>query len=155
MRVAFWTASAFARPLHALQRWWHVPTVSVTHRLSTNKGAVLSLTLDNGHIAASSSNTNESLNVEKVSPVPISCRPAALAPLHFLSPRSLVTPTASQKIHRTGSRPTATRRYGISRPVGALHGSATIQEAGHFFIAGRMADVCAELERLAAYEAAP
>ena len=63
MRVAFWTASAFARPLHALQRWWHVPTVSVTHRLSTNKGAVLSLKLDNSHIAASSSNTNESINV--------------------------------------------------------------------------------------------
>lgn len=154
MRVAFWTASAFARPLHALQRWWHGPTVSATHSLSTNRGPVLSFTLYSSHIAASSSNTNENIYVERVSPVPISCRSAALAPLHVPSPRSLVTSTASQKNERTGSRPTATRRHGISRPVRALHGSASIKEAGHFFIAGRMADVCAELERLAAHEAA-
>lgn len=154
MRVAFWTASAFARPLHALQQWWHRPTASDTHGLSTSRGAVLSLTVDSSHIAASSSNTRESIDVERASPLPISSRPVALAPIQYRSPGSLVTPIASQKIHRTSSRPAATRRHGMQRPMRAVHCSVSTQEAGHFFIAGRMADVCAELERLAAHEAA-
>ena len=154
MKVDFWTASAFARPLHALHRWWYGPTALATNSLSSGIGAVLPLAADSIDIAANSSNTNENINVERVSLAPVSYRPAAWEPIHFHSPCSLVTPTASQKTLRTGSRLTAARRHGTQRPVRVLHRSASSHEAGHFFIAGRMADVCAELERLAAHEAA-
>ena len=156
MRIAFWTASALVRPLHALQQWWQGPkgpTPPATNSLSASMGAVLSFTVESADIAANHGKVTESIVVEKVHAAPISYRPSALAPVHFLSPCGLVAPTALQKIHRVGSRPTATRRHGTPRPVHMLHCSASPQEAGHFFIAGRMADVCAELERLAAHEA--
>ena len=154
MRIAFWTASALVRPLHALQRWWHGPAASASPGLSISMGVALSFAVDGAGRAASSSNITKNILVERVSPAPISYRRAALVPLHFFSSCSLVAPTASQRIDRTGNVPTATRRHATQRPVRMLRGSVSTQEAGHFFIAGRVADVCAELERLAAREAA-
>lgn len=154
MKIAFWTAYALVRPLHALQRWWLGPSVSSSPGLSTSMGAELPVTVDGTDIGAFSSKTTQSNPVERVSPAPISYRPAALVPMHFFSPCSLGAPTSLQKIHRAGNRSTATRLNGTQRPLRVLHGSASIQEAGHFCIAGRVADVYAELERLAAREAA-
>lgn len=157
MRIAFWTASALARPLHALQRWWQGPKgppLPATVSLSASMGTMPSLTLDDTDIAASHGERAEGTVVERAPTEPISYRPSALARVHFLPSYGLVAPTAVQKIHRIDSRPTATRDHGTPKPVRMLHCSASPQEAGHFFIAGCIADVCAELERLAAHEAA-
>ena len=157
MRIAFWTAFALARPFHALQRWWQDPKESMppaTNSLSVSMGAVPSFTMDGTDLATNHSKMTENIVVERMHPAPTSYRPSALAPIHSPSLCSLGATTASQKVHRIGSRPAATRRHGTQRPVRMLHGSASTAEAGHFFIAGRVADVCAELERLAAHEAA-
>jgi hypothetical protein len=58
-------------------------------------------------------------------------------------------------------RPTVTTRVATCRPaprrplrvVRVVDGSALSQQAGRMVISGRMADVCAELDRLAALEA--
>lgn len=152
MKIAFWTAYALARPLHALQRWWQGSSVSP--RQSISMGAERPRAVDGTDMGAISSTTTQSIHVERVIPAPISYRPAALVPMHFFSPCRLGAPTSSQKIPRAGNRSTATRLHGTQRPLRILHGSASIQEAGHFCIAGRVADVYAELERLAAREAA-
>lgn len=154
MRIAFWTASALVRPLHALLRWWLGPTVSAAPSLATSMGAARPFTVDGTGIDAINSNAAKNIHVERVGPAPISYRSAALVPIHFFSPCSLVARAPSQKIHRAGNRSTATRRHGTQRPLRMLHEAASTQEAGHFFIAGRVADVYAELERLAAREAA-
>lgn len=156
MRIAFWTASALVRALHALQRWWHGPTTasSAPASLSPSMGVALPFALDGTDSAARRSSTTQSIHVERVCPAVTSYKPAAFVPIHFLSPCSLVAPTASQKNHRAGNGSTATRRHGTQRPVCMLRRSTSTQEAGHFFIAGRVADVYAELERLAAREAA-
>lgn len=140
MRVAFWTASAFARPFHALQQWWQDrkgSTTALSNGLPSSSQAVPSLTLDRLDIAANHSAVTQSIVVK---------RAPTLLTYHRLSP--------SPKNHCTISRATATRRHGPQRPARMLRGTASTQQTGHFFISGRMADVCAELERLAAHEAA-
>ena len=140
MRVAFWTASAFARPFHALQRWWQDrtgSTRSATNELTTSLRTAPSVTPEPVAAASNHSIIADSIVVKRAPPVPVYYRLSA-----------------SQKTHCTSGRATATRRHGVQRPVRMLRGTASAQQAGHFFIAGRMADVCAELERLAAHEAA-
>lgn len=53
---------------------------------------------------------------------------------------------------RATTGPATAARRGTRRPVRVLH-PASHAEAGRMVIAGRMADVCAELERMAACEA--
>ena len=156
MRIAFWTAPALARPLHALQRWWQIqkgPATPALNPLCTSTGHVPPSMEDGMKIVKTQDGMPEGVVVERVHPTPLSHAPSVLAPVHFLSPSSLVATTALQKNHRASTRTTATRRHGTQKPARMMHGSASPPEAGHFFIAGRMADVYAELERLAAGEA--
>ena len=156
MRIAFWTAPALARPLHALRRWWQVqkrPAIPALNHLPTSTGTA-QLFMENGmEIATTQDEIDESIFVKRVRPAPISYATSALAPVHFLSPCCPVATTALQKNHRASTRLTTTRRHATQRPLRMLHGSASPTEAGHFFLAGRVADVCAELERLADGEA--
>ena len=156
MRIAFWTAFDFVRPFHALQQWWCDPrgfTTSAKKALSTNINAAPFFTASGADISANHGKMTDRAAVERSRPATIFHRSLALAPTRFSSPCSLVIPPASQKSYRAGVHATTTRRHGGQKPMRMVKGSASTQEAGHFFIAGRMADVCAELERLAEYEA--
>lgn len=94
-----------------------------------------------------------------------------LAPLQTLvgwfsgAPRTAPTRVRSQHAHAAaGTRACATRslpagncRERSARPlrvVRVMDASAALSGAGRMVISGRMADVCAELDRLAALEAA-
>ena len=157
MRTAFWRASTLARPLHALQQWWQdqkKPTCADHNGFSASMGMLPCPTVDRNHLAANHGNFTEGTSGERMHSIPISCPLSTLAPAHLYLPYILVAPPAVQKIHRTANRSTAVRRHGAQRQARILNCSASTQEAGHFFISGRVADVCAELERLAAREAA-
>jgi hypothetical protein len=61
-----------------------------------------------------------------------------------------------ERAHRPAAVRTTACRPASRRPlrvVRVVDGSALSQQAGRMFISGRMADVCAELDRLAALEA--
>lgn len=106
-------------------------------------------------VLANASQTNEGPSQEAQTTPQLSFSPSALAALsRFLLPCSPVEHTAATKNHRIAPCHSAAQRSEASNPVRTMRCSASMQGAGHFFIAGRMADVCAELDRLAEYEAA-
>jgi hypothetical protein len=73
------------------------------------------------------------------------------------APTLRTAPVHPTEVRPTRSRPGASCRESPRRPlrvVRVMEPSRAAAGAGRMFISGRMADVCAELDRLAALEAA-
>lgn len=159
MGIAFWTALALARPLRALQCWWQHPSRSPVEGLSSlpdDSYATPAPTSCSVDALASAPQTNQvaSMSVDYTTH-PLYFSSSILAtPSRFRLPCSSTAHIALPKNQRISHCPTAAKNRETPKLVRTMRCSASMQEAGHFFIAGRMADVCAELDRLAAHEAA-
>lgn len=157
MEIAFWTAKALARPLHALQRWWKNPTrtyAATSHHPAGGSQPALAITRYATRDGASASPAKEDHSIYHGNKALPCCAPSTLViPTRLRLPCSVATHPAPVKNHRTSAW-TASKNRDVLKPLRPMRCSASAQEAGHFFIAGRMADVCAELDRLAAHEAA-
>ena len=158
MEIAFWTAKALARPVHALQRWWKTPSrthAAGTSCLSDDSQTSSTATMHATSFWARGSKNNEGVNIQSlIAPSPCFSPSTLAAPIRLRLTCSSAAHTASPKNHRTNHCPTAPKNRDAPPPLRPMRCSASTPEAGHFFIAGRMADVCAELDRLAAREAA-
>lgn len=152
MKIAFWTAYTFVRLLHTLQRWGRGFSLFPIQNIGMYTEP--RFTVESNARGAFTRTTTQTIPEEQVRLYPMAYRPAALTPVHFFPPCNLRTPTSLHKVPRNANRSTSIRCPGAQNPLRILHCSTSTQEAGHFFIAGRVADVCAELERLAAREAA-
>jgi len=158
MGIAAFTATSLARPLHTLQRWWQqlhpVPALregGVQQAAQPDPCAVSVVTLRRTRNSASAAagNWHESnSNLQNAG---------------NLTARALALPAFRRLGHRDFSRHTS----GLARPdalvvkeprctlpaLRVLHWPANLARPGGLVIAGRMADVCAELDRLVAMEA--
>ncbi len=128
MGITSLTAASLARPLQTLQRWWQQ-----IHPSSMEK--VPAVWLRNAAAATPSS------------PAP------SVAVFH----RSRKKATAAGAWRATARTTQITRDPGASAlalpTLRVLHRPANLARPGGLVIAGRMADVCAELDRLVAMEA--
>lgn len=145
MGLALFALSAFSQPLHAFVHWLQPSRCT-----------------DDSHSAVPAvrivSNAPEGLSSCAVPGASEKSRP------HFQPPAfvagTAVSVPASPHRHAPGrvhsapsgsSGPTTASHHGARRPVRVLH-AASRPEVGRMVIAGRMADVCAELERMTACE---
>lgn len=145
MGIASLTFSAFSQPLHALARWlqpamhgWHDPAAAAA-RPRTCKAPLPATAAPTWPAAAARMPRDEST--------------LALAGSRALVPsagaESLCSAAAQiAKTHHSGTRHVQARRV-----VRVLRTAASGSDAGRLVISGRMADVCAELDRMAAREA--
>lgn len=134
MGIALLAVSALAHPLHALNRWWRCQrTLMVARALRPHTSAAApSQPSENRPFLAKTAGQSATKAVQAVTPkTPHLPLPIALQRSVHLAPRI----------------------SGAHRPVRVLRRSAVAGAAGRMVIAGRMADVCAELERLVAREA--
>lgn len=122
MGIALFAASALARPLTALHRWWGRENVPCPQHSSARA-------------EASAATTTRPQNL---GPLPL--RPGPV-------PRTCASPVAARpaRTPEPASRPPCT----LPAASGAIR---VLRGHGRMVIAGRMADVCAELDRLAACE---
>lgn len=161
MGIALWTATAFVRPLHALQRWWQGPgstPPACAHAVPGshfgNPHAPAPVRQCAGNLPASPAAGEDGCTPTTTVPQSFCSALEPVIPVRYRLPCNLTTPAPLPKTPRSSPCASAAKNRESSRSARPLHGSVPTPEAGHFFLAGRMADVCAELDRLAAHEAA-
>lgn len=145
MGIASLTFSAFSQPLHALARWLqpamqggHDPAAA-TARPRTCKAPLPATAAPTWPAAAARMPRDES--------TPTLSGSRALIPA--AGTEALCSAAAQiAKAHHAGTRHMQARRV-----VRVLRTAASSGDAGRLVISGRMADVCAELDRMAAREA--
>jgi hypothetical protein len=142
MGIAFLTFSAFSQPLHALARW-------------------LQPAMHGGARDAARTRTCKAPLVAHANPA----WPGASVPLDGLPPantgNTAAPPCGGEPLRSATTPPTPTRTSGHAasrhaaprRVVRVLRTAATGTDTGRLVISGRMADVCAELDRMADREA--
>ena len=137
MRLAFSTFSALSQSFSALAHWLH-----------PSRGELLSSAA--APTASTASVCSQGPLPGAVSGIAGRSKPTLrqLASVGMSVPRSHIT----HRVHSATSgtfAPGASSHRNARRPVRVLHPAAR-SEVGRMVIAGRMADVCAELERMAA-----
>lgn len=158
MEIAFWTAKALARPFHALQRWWKNPgnaCLAASNHLASGSEPSLPTTSQTTNVWANATEANVYHCVpNQIESQPCDVPSTLALPMHLRLPCSVAAHPAPIKNRRTSHCTATVKNRDTQKPQRPMRCSASKPEAGHFFIAGRMADVCAELDRLAAREAA-
>lgn len=142
MGLALFAISALSQPFHTLAHWFH------PRRCTHSRSAVL-------HPARTACVCREGLSPASIATQskPLPLKPASAASMAILAPDSLRSHSAARMQRATSdpARPGTSSLRSTLRPVRVLHPQSR-SEAGRMVIAGRMADVCAELERMAACE---
>ena len=128
MGIALFAASALTRPLTVLHRWWGRRDATCPQHSNARAEA-------SAQAAITARPQNLSPQALRPAPVPRTCAsPVAARPVRTPEPG-----------HKPASRPPCT----LPAASGAIR---VLRGHGRMVIAGRMADVCAELDRLAACE---
>lgn len=158
MEIAFWTAKALARPFHAFQRWWKNPATAdaaATTRLASGSEPSLPATSHPTNIWVNTTEINAyHRDPNQIESLLCDLPSTLVSPMHLCLPHNVAALPAPIKNRRTSPCTATAKNRDTQKLQRPMRCSASKPEAGHFFIAGRMADVCAELDRLAAREAA-
>ncbi len=131
MGLALFALSALSQPIHTLAQWLHPRRCTPAHSPA--------------HAARTPGVRHEGLS---------SCAVASIVPEVAGSASGSTGCQPAARMHSAScatTGPGAASRRGTRRPVRVLH-PASRSEVGRMVISGRMADVCAELERMAACE---
>lgn len=132
MRIASLTLSAFSHPLHALARW-------------------LQPAIHGGYDHGATVRPARTCKV----PVPAHAAPACPAAARMPRDEAMQTAAGARGLQH-GTTPGTDAAHGHTQAphvVRVLRTAASGADAGRLVISGRMADVCAELDRMAAREA--
>ncbi|EJE49915.1 hypothetical protein PMI14_05485 [Acidovorax sp. CF316] len=129
MGIASLTFSAFSHPLHALTRW------------------LQPIAMQGGHDSAAAR-----LRTCKA-PVPAHAAPAWPTTARMPRDEIALPATGTRSLHPAPGADPLCNHVQARRVVRVLRTAASGADAGRLVISGRMADVCAELDRMAAREA--
>ena len=157
MGIAAFTATSLARPLHTLQRWWQQLSPALVPCRGNAQGAA-----QTDPCAVSVLTLRRARNTASIAAGSWHAAASTLPnPVHP-SAKALALPAFRRLNHRDCPRhSSSSARLDALKPekpacalptLRVLHRPASLARPGCLVIAGRMAEVCAELDRLVALE---